>query len=219
MVVKALYTDIPNNEGIAAVKLKQDNYTKKTVATKVITTFLARILTLSNSMFDSKFYLQIKGCAMGTICTPTYANIFMSEFKERYIYPPIKNKSNSYLRFINYIFMIWTISEIQFKFFINEINRNNHSIKFIFKFSKEKIKFLDILVHRDHSNPLQTTFYKNPTDHQNYLHANCAHPLSVKSIPCSQALRIKRVSQYLMNTKSVLMFWLNDLWKKGSKKT
>ena len=219
MVVKALYTNIPNNEGIAAFKLKQDNYTKKTVATKVITTFLARILTLSNSMFDSKFYLQIKGCAVGTICTPTYANIFMSEFKERYIYPPIKNKSNSYLRFINYIFMIWTISEIQFKFFINEINRNNHSIKFIFKFSKEKIKFLDILVHRDHSNPLQTTFYKNPTDHQNYLHANCAHPLSVKSIPCSQALRIKRVSQYLMNTKSVLMFWLNDLWKKGSKKT
>ena len=55
MVVKALYTNIPNNEGIAAVKLKQDNYTKKTVATKVIKTFLARILTLSNSMFDSKF--------------------------------------------------------------------------------------------------------------------------------------------------------------------
>ena len=37
--VKALYTNKPNNEGIAAFKRKQGNDTKKTVATKVITTF------------------------------------------------------------------------------------------------------------------------------------------------------------------------------------
>ena len=47
------------------------------VATKVIT-FLALILTLNNFIFNSKFYLQIKGCAMGTICAPTYANICLS---------------------------------------------------------------------------------------------------------------------------------------------
>ena len=70
MDVKALYTNIPNNESIAAVKRKHDNYTKKTVATKVITTFLALILTLNSFIFISKFYLQIKGCAMGTICIP-----------------------------------------------------------------------------------------------------------------------------------------------------
>ena len=79
MDVKALYTNIPNNEGIAAVKRKHNNYTKKTVATKVIATFLALILTLNN-------YLQIKGRVMGTLCAPTYANIFMSKFEERYIY-------------------------------------------------------------------------------------------------------------------------------------
>ena len=37
---------------------------------------------------------------MGTICAPSYANIFISEFEERYIYPLIKNKSRNYLRFI-----------------------------------------------------------------------------------------------------------------------
>ena len=141
MDMKALYTNIPNNESIAAVKWKQDNYTKKTVATKVTTTFLAHILTLNNSMFDSKFYLQIKGCAMGTICALTYPNLFMSEFKDRYIYPLIKNKSKSYLRFIDDIFMVWTISENQLKFFINEINKNNHSIKFHLNFPKRKWNF------------------------------------------------------------------------------
>ena len=72
--VKAFYTNIPNNEGITAVKQKHDNYTKKTVATKVITTFLALILTLNSFIFKSTFYLQIKSCAMGTMCAPTQAN-------------------------------------------------------------------------------------------------------------------------------------------------
>ena len=82
---------IPNNE--------YDRYLKKAIPTKIITTFLALILTLNNFIFNSKFYLQIKGCAMGTICTPSYANIFMSEFEEKYIYPLIKNKSVIYLRY------------------------------------------------------------------------------------------------------------------------
>ena len=115
--VIALYTNITNNEGIAAVKPKHGNNARKTVATKVITTFLALILTLNNFIFNSKFYLQIKGCAMGTICAPTYANDFMSEFEERCIYPLIKNKSSSYLRFIDDIFMIWCKSENELKSF------------------------------------------------------------------------------------------------------
>ena len=40
---------------------------------------------------------------MGTICTAKYANMFKSKFEERYNYPLIKNKSSSYLHFINNI--------------------------------------------------------------------------------------------------------------------
>ena len=46
--VKSLYTSIPNPEGIAAVKKAHERYQHKTVPTKVITTFLALILTLNN---------------------------------------------------------------------------------------------------------------------------------------------------------------------------
>ena len=74
------------------------------------------------------------------------------------------------------------------------MNKKRHSIKFDFRFSKEKIEFLDTLVYKDHYNRLQTTLFKKPTDRQNYLHAKSAHPLSLKnSIPYSQALRAKRV--------------------------
>ena len=36
MNVKSLYTNIPNSEGIAAVKNAYENYPKKSIATKVI---------------------------------------------------------------------------------------------------------------------------------------------------------------------------------------
>ena len=51
MNVKSLYTSIPNNEGIASVKKKHDHYPNKTIATEIITTFLALILTLNNFIY------------------------------------------------------------------------------------------------------------------------------------------------------------------------
>ena len=92
---------MPINECIAAVKRKHDNYTKKTLATKGMATFGTLILTLKDFIFNSKFYLQIKGCVMGTTCVSTYSDIFMSDFEDRCSYPLIKNKHNSYLHFID----------------------------------------------------------------------------------------------------------------------
>ena len=155
---------VTNNEGIAPVKKKYDQYPNKTITTKIITTFLALILSLNNFIFNSKFYLQINGCAMGTICAPSYVNIFMSEFEEIHIYPLIKNKPAMYLRYMDHIFMVWNKPENELKHFINEINRKHQSIKFDFKFSKESIEFLDTLVYIDSKNRLQTTLYKKPTD-------------------------------------------------------
>ena len=52
--VRSLYTSIPNSEGIKAVKAYLENFSRKTVATKVVTTFLLLILTLSNFVFNCK---------------------------------------------------------------------------------------------------------------------------------------------------------------------
>ena len=109
--VKYPYTSIPNPEGIAAAKKAHERYQHKTVPTKVITTFLALILTLNNFIFNSKFYLQIKGCAMATICAQPYANIFMTYFEEKFIYPLIRNATTLYLRYIDDIILIRTKQE------------------------------------------------------------------------------------------------------------
>ena len=58
MDVRSLYTNIPNAEGLSAVKRTFENYSKKITSTKVITMFLALILTLNN--YVSIAYITFK---------------------------------------------------------------------------------------------------------------------------------------------------------------
>ena len=77
MDVKSLYTNILNHEGMEAFKEKLNAQSDRPIATKAIIKFLFVTLTLNNYMFNYISYLQIKVCAIGTICAPSYANIFM----------------------------------------------------------------------------------------------------------------------------------------------
>ena len=83
MDVRSLYTSIPNKERIEAVETTRK---RKNIGTRIISTFLRLVLTINNFVFNSQNYLQIKGCTMSTKCAPSYANIFMGMFEERYIF-------------------------------------------------------------------------------------------------------------------------------------
>ena len=100
MDVKSLYTNIPNREGIKSVVDRIKDSDIRTLTT-VISTFLWLILTLNNFEFNDNHYLQVSGVSMGTKCAPSYANLFMGYFEERYIYPKIDGKTLMYLRFID----------------------------------------------------------------------------------------------------------------------
>ena len=51
---------------------------------------------------------------MGTKCAPSYANIFMGWFEEKFIFPLLTNLSDFYLRFIDDIFLIWNGTKTEF---------------------------------------------------------------------------------------------------------
>ena len=191
MDVRSLYTNIPNKEGIESV---ETTLKRKNIGTRIISTFLRLVLTLNNFVFNSQNYIQIKGCAMGTKCAPSYANIFMGMFEERYIYPLIEKISNFYVRFIDDIFLIWTGTTDQLMKFKQQINEVHPSIKFDFNFSNKEINFLDTVVYKTQSGKLETKLYRKESDRQAYLHRKSEHPESLKrSIPFSQALRLRRI--------------------------
>ena len=186
----------------------------------MIITFLSLILTLNNFVFNSINYLQIMGCAMGTICAPAYANIFMAQFEKQHIYPYIKNKSILYLRYIDETFMIWTGTNQELLIFLENLNSKHKTIKFEHNISHSKISLLDTLIHKDKNNTLQTTLYRKPTDQQSYLHAHSDHPKSLKrSIPYSQALRIKTICSTLTEYKKHCATLKQDFIERGHKKT
>ena len=83
---------------------------------------------------------------MGTICAPSYANVFMDHFEKELIYPFIKEFSLIYLRFIDDIFFIWTVNNDLMRF-LNELNTKHESIKFEHQISKTSILFLDTEVY------------------------------------------------------------------------
>jgi len=191
MDVKSLYTNIPNQQGIYAVRETLMNWPN--LAT-VITTFLGLLLTMNNFIFNGLFYLQTKGCAMGTKCAPSYANIFMGKFEKDHLYPRLKGKCLTYLRYIDDIFLIWTASKHELDEFIEHANTIHPTIKFEFVISETEINFLDTTIYINKNNKIATKLFKKPTDRSAFLHRKSAHPENQKkSIPYGQTLRIKRI--------------------------
>ena len=81
------------------------------------------MLTLNNFVFNGVKYLQKKGCAMGRICAPAYAIIFMGKFEKLHFYPYLRNFSTFYCRFIYDIFFLWNGKESELIKFINNLNQ------------------------------------------------------------------------------------------------
>ena len=214
--VKSLYSNIPHAEGIEVIK---DTLQKaRSKVTNIVLAFLWLILTLNNFTFNGKHYLQLLGVAMGTICSAHYANLFMGNFEEKWIYQLLDNNTKFYKRFIDDIFLVWNGTLDELKIFINKINDLHSTIKFEAKYSFDKIEFLDTEVYKNNEGKLCTTLYKKPTDRQAYLHNKSYHPTSTKkSIVYSQSLRIRRIctedSEYMKHALNLVQ----SLKKRGYK--
>ena len=134
------------------------------------------------------------GCTMGTISAQSYANIFMANFEQKYIYPFLKEMSMLYLRYISDVFMIWNGTKAELMTFIKELNEKHKTIKFDFQISPRKTPFLDTMLHKGENNNIQRTLYRKPTDEQALLHAKSEHPRSLKkSLPFGQTFKIKTI--------------------------
>ena len=193
MDVRSLYTNIPHDQGkIAVEECLLRKHPRHFV--NAIISLLNLVLTLNNFEFNDENYLQILGCAMGTICAPPYANIFMGKFETDNIYPVFTGKCPLYLRFIDDIFGIWIGTKEEFNSTIESINQCHHSIKFDFEISQSDVNFLDTTVYIDKNSMLKTKVFSKPTDRYNFLHRRSEHPESLKkNIPYGQLLRGKRI--------------------------
>ena len=76
---------------------------------------------------------------------------------------------------------------------MNNLHKEHNFIKFEYKISQTRIKFLDKKVSIQ-NNKLVTTICRNTTNRQKFCHVDSDHPKSLKhSIPYSQTLKIKQI--------------------------
>ena len=208
--VKSLYSEIPMDEGLAALEhfLNQRDPQSKP-STAFLTKLAEFILTMNVFSFRDQLYIQTRGTAMGTKAAPAYANLFMAKLEEEFLSSRTL-KPLVWKRFIDDIFIIWTHGEQNLNHFLEDLNTSS-SVSFTWHYSTEKSTFLDIdITHKNDS--FTTSIHVKPTNKQIYLHHNSCHPPhTFKAIPRSLSIRAHRIcnsfekkEEYLSNTKRKL---------------
>ena len=190
--VTALYTNIPHQDGITRIikYLRKHGATAKEI--ELCQEILPHILQKNYFEFNSQYYLQISGTAMGTRCAPNYAIIFMAELEEDYL-NTCTLKPSLWKRYIDDIFMIWQHGLEELNIFLEQLNNFHPTIKFTEEHSNEGLPFLDTYTYLE-DGTLKTRVYHKPTDNKQYLHYESCHPLQQKnSIPYSLLVRAKRI--------------------------
>ena len=192
--VVGLYSNIPHEEGLEALRVYLEQREDKSVSTQSLLD-LARIVLENNYFgFGDETFHQILGTAMGTKFAPKYANMFMGQFEERLL-ESLPHKPHTWWRFLDDIFCIWTGTQEQLHEMYEIMNNFHPTIKFTMDIMEgNKIPFLDVLVKLEDDNNISTDVYYKPTDTHQYLMTTSCHPEHVKkSIFYSQGLRLRRI--------------------------
>ena len=77
MDITSLYTVIPNDDGLLALKHFLDLRTVKEPSSETLLRLAELVLTLNCFSFADSYFKQINGVAMGTKMGPSYANLFV----------------------------------------------------------------------------------------------------------------------------------------------
>jgi hypothetical protein len=111
--------------------------------------------------------------------------------------------------------MKWTHGDKDLDEILEHANSIHPSIKFTHAVSKTKMSFLDTTTMVK-GGTMTTDLYSKPTDKHQYLSPSSCHPKHCfKSIPFSQAIRVKRICSTVETTKQRLRDLRHHLKRRG----
>ena len=100
--VTSLFTNIPLQETIdIAINLIFNHNPNLNITRKELKKLFLFATSQTHFIFNSKFYNQIDGVAMGSPFAPVLANIFMGFYVSKWLNEYNLNKSNFYLRYVD----------------------------------------------------------------------------------------------------------------------
>ena len=126
-------------------------------------------LVLNNNFFthNDDTYKQKRGKAICTKFAPSYAILILGDFEKDTL--TVANLKPWLLwRYIVDIFRVWEHGEESLFEFIDYLNNLHPTLKFTYKYSRESIEFLDVLVIREEAG-IKTYLFVKETDAYQYL--------------------------------------------------
>lgn len=219
MDIDNLYTNIETKSGLLAIREWFKRHPSKGRPDEHILQLLEISLTKNDFEFDSEFYLQIKGTAMGKKFAPAYANIYLAHWEESALAStPIKPKL--YFRFLDDIWGTWEDTEQSFQSFTADLNRHHPSIKVKSSLDYNSVNFLDTITFKgpefDLTGKLDVKVFFKETDTHALLHRQSFHPKhTFGGIVKSQLLRFSRICTRQEDFKEATRTLFSALRKRG----
>ena len=199
--VSALYTNIPQDEGIESIREALYERSDASVPSEFIIRMLELVLKSNIFEFNSELFIQLIGTAMGSKPAPSYANIFMAKRIDSLIRNLARTTNDGVdpldllKRFLDDIFLVYTGSVRSLHLFLTELNNIHPSIKFTMSHTtpptienpecdckrEETIQFLDTSC-KVIEGKIITDLYRKETDRNQYLLPSSCHPAHVTDI-------------------------------------
>ena len=212
MNIKSLYTVIPNNDGLLALRHFLNKRPVQEPPSHILVCLAELVLTLNSFSFNGDYFQQTGGVAMGSRLGPNCACLFVGHVEEQIfqLYPG--KKPDLYKRYIDYIAGAASCSKNELDNFGEFINNFHPSLKFTWAISDNQLPFLDLLL-KPIPQGLTTSIHYKETDSHSYLTYKSSHPVRYKnSVPYSQFPRLKRIcsdeNDYKTKGKEMASFFL-----------
>jgi len=204
-MLKGLYTNIPNADGLNALKYFLDSRSDQTISTSTLLRLAELVLTVNCFEFDQRYFQQIGGTMIGTPFGVEYACLFMSH-QEHLIgeaYDDLKPHVNK--RYIDDIFGISSMPTEKLEKYIQFVKNFHPSLEYTVTIAKS-VNMLDTTLSVE-GTLIKSSLYSKETDKHTYLRYDSSHPKACKdSIPYSQFLRLKKIcsdeQDFLCNSKT-----------------
>ena len=179
--VTSLNANIPIIDTLNIIKdyvNNDDQFTRKTaIPQDKFLDLVHLVLTTTWYTFNSQFYQQTDGVAMGGPASSTTAEIYMQVY-ERTAITTALHPPKVWKRFLDDVYFILIRTHLEnFNHHINNLHQNT---KFTMeKESNEELAFLDTLLKRNNGE-ISVLVYRKPTHTDQYLHYSSHHQTSCK---------------------------------------
>lgn len=166
--VGSLYTIIGHQDAVESVKWALDGSNLPAPHKSFLLDALKFCLARNYFWYNHKFFLRIRGVALGARFAPSVANHFMALWEEETIFNNKPAQLKCYQWYIDDMIIIWKGDMVSLQLFMSRLNGNTQNIRLTWNSDAHCMMFLDLEIFKE-GQCLKTKNHFKPTNRNGYI--------------------------------------------------